>query len=101
MKRFGLWLQAKGRELREEPEAGKGALIASIILMGIGFIVVGISMQFGPTMLEGFEAMRTASNVSEYTALEPVIEFGPTMILLGFIVAVGVVGYLGIKMSRR
>lgn len=160
---------------------GKSRLIVTIILLGIGFIVVGIAMQFGPIMLEGFEETRLAtaeytdidttvetagsvttgnmtltytlpnnavayvtsvtSNVTEtpvadnfsgellyltgldgygasagnrtltcvyeyrsagyYTAFGPVVEFGPTMILLGFVVAVGVIGYLGIRLVRR
>lgn len=77
------------------------SLIGSVVLAAVCFILIGIAMNFGPDMLAGFETMRTADNVSQYTALDTVIEFGPTMILLGFIVAVGVAGFLGIRIASK
>lgn len=41
---------------------------------------------------------RTAT---EYTGLSPVLRFGPTICLLGFIIMVGVVGFLGIRMQKE
>ena len=70
-------------------------VIVGVVIAGVAFIIIGIAMAFGPTMLEGFEDMRTASNVSEYTALSDVIEAGPTLILLGFIISVGIGGFMG------
>ena len=74
-------------------------VIVGVVLAAVCFIIVGIAMAFGPTMLEGFESMRTADNVSEYTALTDVIEAGPTLILLGFIISVGIGGFLGIAIA--
>lgn len=74
-------------------------LVTQIIIGAIAFILIGVAVGFGPTMLTGFESMRTANNVSSYTGLTSVIGFGPTAILLGFIIMVGVVGFLGIKMA--
>lgn len=76
-------------------------LIKQIVIGGVSFIIIGVAIAFGPTMLEGFESMRTATNVSEYTGLGSVVEFGPTIILLGFIILVGITGFLGIKMAGK
>lgn len=74
-------------------------LITGVIFACIAFILLGIAMNFAPEMLAGFEATRIAPNVSEYTALDTVISFGPTIILLGFIIAVGVGGFMGIAIG--
>ncbi|KKN17310.1 hypothetical protein LCGC14_0967190 [marine sediment metagenome] len=76
-------------------------VIVGVVIAGIAFIIIGIAMAFGPTMLEGFESMRTADNVSEYTALDDVITAGPTLILLGFIISVGIGGFLGIAIAGK
>ena len=76
-------------------------LVKQIIIGAIAFIVIGVAMGFGPTMLAGFESMRVADNVSEYTGLDTVIEFGPVAILLGFIIMVGIVGFMGIRMVGK
>ena len=78
-----------------------GNVIKSIIVAAVAFIVLGIAMTFGPTMLEGFETMRTADNVSQYTGLATVIGFGPTLILLGFIISVGIIGFMGMKLWKK
>jgi len=74
-------------------------VLVGVVIAAVCFILVGIAMQFGPPMLEGFEAMRTATNVSEYTSLDTVISAGPTLILLGFIMAVGLGGFMGIAVA--
>ncbi len=76
-------------------------LVTQIIIGAIAFILIGVAIGFGPTMLTGFESMRTANNVSSYTGLTSVIQFGPTAILLGFIIMIGIVGFLGIKMAGK
>lgn len=93
MKRFVTWL-----ELPSFRDSQSGAVnIANIMLLGIGMIFMGIGAFFIPVMIEGFEEARTAANVSQYTGLSSIIEIGPTIIVLGFIVAGGVVGFMGIK----
>ena len=158
------------------------ALVKQIIIGGLAFIVIGLTLAFGPAMLEGFEATRadlstttqivnnvtrtnkastantsavdlqyalvaantayitsvTSNNTGDspvintvtttsanftgmngtqalrtltviydygtvqyYTGLGTVAQMGPTLILLGFIIAVGVVGFMGIKMTSR
>lgn len=74
------------------------SVIKMVIVAAVAFICLGIAMSFGPTMLEGFVAMAEADNVSEYTALDTVIKFGPTLILLGFIISVGIIGFMGLRM---
>ena len=76
-------------------------LVGAVILAGIAFIVVGISMTFGDTLIGGFDKVRGHGNVAEYTALSDVVEAGPTLIILGFIVMVAIVGFLGIKLAHR
>jgi len=76
-------------------------LIKQIIVGAVAFIIIGVAVGFGVTMLSGFESMRTAANVSEYTGLNTVIEFGPVIILLGFIIMVGIVGFMGIRMAGK
>lgn len=77
------------------------SLIGSVVLAAVCFILIGVAMNFGPDMLAGFEEMRTADNVTQYTALETVVEFGPTMILLGFIVSVAIAGFMGIRIASK
>ena len=74
-------------------------LIVQIIIGAVAFILIGIAMNFGPDMLGGFESMRTDASVGNYTGLTTVIGFGPTAILLGFIIMVGVAGFMGIRMA--
>lgn len=74
-------------------------LITGVVVAAVAFLLLGIAMNFGPTMLEGFESMRTAANVSEYTALEDVVESGPSLILLGFIITVAIGGFMGIALA--
>lgn len=77
------------------------ALVKQVIIGGIAFIVIGLALAFGPSMLTGFESMRTAGNVSQYTGLTTTVQMGPTLILLGFIIMVGVTGFMGIRMSSK
>lgn len=74
-------------------------LLVGVVVAAVCFLLLGIAMNFGPTMLEGFESMRTAGNVSEYTALEDVITSGPSLILLGFIITVAIGGFMGIAIA--
>lgn len=76
-----------------------GTLLVGIVIAAVCFIMLGIALRFGPTMLSGFEEMRTADNVSEYIGLEESISFGPTLILLGFEIAVGLGGFMGIGLA--
>ncbi len=78
-----------------------GTLVKQVIIGGIAFIVIGLAMAFGPAMLTGFESMRNAGNVSQYTGLTTVVQMGPTLILLGFIIMVGVAGFMGIKVAGK
>jgi hypothetical protein len=159
----------------------KKGLLSLLVIAGIAFILVGIAMNFGPTMLGGFEATRQTtstqtdtfdsptltSNVTEtltltyapwqglsgsvdtissnttgdssanvnslsgraltigsldnstvpklitvtyeygtisgggYTGFDAVATFGPTLLILGFIIAIGVTGFLGIRMAKK
>lgn len=36
--------------------------------------------------------------VAQYTAFSTILAFGPTMILLGFVVSVGIIAFMGIKL---
>ncbi len=81
--------------------AATSSLISVIVVMAIALIVVGIGIAIGgPTMLTGFETMRTNAAIGNYTSLSTIVTSGPTLILLGFIIAIAVVGFLGIKVAR-
>lgn len=86
---------------RNQLGAATSSLISVIVVMAIALIVVGIGVAIGgPTMLTGFEAMRTDASIGNYTSLSTIVTSGPTLILLGFIIAIAVVGFLGIKVAR-
>ena len=76
-------------------------LIGQTVIAAVAFILIGIAMSFAPVILEGFETIRTDPSTGNYTALDTVILFGPTMIILGFIIAIAIVGFMGIKAVGR
>ena len=73
------------------------SLLKSVIVAAVCFILIGIAMSFAPQILTGFETIRTNPSAGNYTALTTVIQFGPTMIILGFIISVALVGFMGIR----
>jgi len=73
------------------------SLLKSVIVAAVCFILIGIAMSFAPQILTGFEALRTDPSAGNYTALTTVVQFGPTMIVLGFIISVAIIGFMGIK----
>lgn len=79
--------------------------IAGIILLGISFALVGLGMKFAPTMITGFSDAYTAAtsadpNGTKFVMLTDAIGFGPGLVILGFIIAVAITGYLGVKLTR-
>jgi hypothetical protein len=75
-------------------------IVKGLIIAMIAFIFVGIGLLVGgPTMMQGFDATVNATNASQFTALQTVGKFGPTIIILGFIIMVGVGAFLGIKIG--
>lgn len=54
------------------------------LVIVIGMIMMTIGYYVFPSLLEGADTARTATNVSEFIALEPIIEVGPTLVLMGF-----------------
>ena len=72
-------------------------LIGQTVIAAVTFILIGIALGFFPNLLTGFEALRTDVSTGNYTALETVILFGPTIVLLGFIIAIAIIGFMGIK----
>lgn len=73
------------------------SLLKSVIIAAVCFILIGIAMSFAPQILTGFETIRTDASAGNYTALTTVVQFGPTMIILGFIISVAIIGFMGIK----
>lgn len=75
--------------------------VGTIMVLGIALIVVGIAAQFISPMLAGFSAAYTdasnATNSARFPTLLTVLAAGPTLIGLGFIVAVAIKQFLGIK----
>lgn len=77
-------------------------VVKGLIIAMIAFIFVGIGLLVGgPTMLQGFDETIHATNASTFTAFQTVGKFGPTIILLGFIIMVGVGAFMGIKVASR
>ena len=72
-------------------------LIVQTVIAAVAFIMIGVAMAFAPEILTGFDAIRTDPSTGNYTALSTVVLFGPTMIILGFIIAIAIVGFMGIK----
>lgn len=92
------WLR---RAHREEKGAVNTALITLVIIAAVAFVILGIGLSIGgPTMLAGFEDMRTDPSAGNYTSFVTIVQAGPTLILLGLLIAVAIVGFLGIKMAK-
>ena len=72
--------------------------IGGIMMLGIGMLMAAVGAYFIQPLLAGFDDARTANNISSFTATATVVKIGPTLIILGYIIAVGVVGFMGIKM---
>lgn len=78
----------------------RGSVITTVILMVIAFIMIGVGLSIGgPLMLTGFDTMINATNASTFTGFTTTAKAGPTLIILGFIIAIAVVGFLGIKVA--
>lgn len=78
------------------------SIVKGLVIAMIAFIFVGIGLTVGgPTMVSGFDSIINATNASSMTALQTIGKFGPGLILLGFIVMVGVVAFLGIKLNTN
>ena len=83
------------RRLRSQ----QGAVnIGGVMLLGIAMLIAAVGAYFINPLISGFDDARTHSNISSFTALSTVVQIGPTLIVLGYVVAVGVVGFLGIKL---
>ncbi len=72
-------------------------IITQVVIAAVAFIMIGVAMAFAPEILTGFDAIRTDPSTGNYTALSTVVLFGPTMIILGFIIAIAIVGFMGIR----
>ncbi len=89
------------RAWREQRGAVNTTLITMVIMAGVAFVILGISLSIGgPALLSGFEAIRTDTAAGNYTSLNTVVAAGPTLIVLGLLIAVAIVGFLGIKMAK-
>lgn len=71
--------------------------VGNVMLLGIAMIMAGVGAYFIPILISGFEAGRVSPNISHFTLATTIIQLGPGIIILGYVVAVGVVGFLGIK----
>lgn len=75
--------------------------IAGPLLLGISMIMATIGAYFiGPLMTAFLNAYNTAG-AGTLIAAQTVIGIGPTLIILGYVVAVGVVGFLGVKIITK
>lgn len=54
------------------------------LIFVIGMVMMTIGYYVFPSLLEGADSARTATNVSYYIALSPMIRIGPTLVLMGF-----------------
>ena len=97
-------------ELAETPFGGIVAAITSVTSNVSGDVLSAASVSGDSVNITGYpntSANRTVTvvynrgTVEQYTGLNNVIEFGPVIILLGFIIVVGIVGFLGIRMVGK
>jgi hypothetical protein len=94
VKHFSKRMALITRWAREE----KGQVnLGNIMMLAIGMVFMGIGAYFVPTMLGGFSAALADENIADFTGLENILKLAPTLIVLGFVVAGGIVGFLGIK----
>lgn len=86
-----------------------GALSATgLLMMGIGMIFIAVGFIVYPIVITGTDAILTynyTSNASitdsTYTGLTAVTGIVPLLILLGFVTAGVVTGFLGVRMQRQ
>lgn len=77
-----------------------GMLVAGPILMMLALIFSGIGIAIGgPILIEGYEDVRTADNIGQYTSADTVVEASPTLFLLGFVISGAIMGMLGITIT--
>lgn len=81
--------------MRTVPISYLVGILVAFVLLGIAFLVGG------PTMMQGFDAMVNATNASQFTAFQTIAKFGPALIVLGIIIAIAFVGFMGIKLSSQ
>ncbi len=75
--------------------------VAGPLLLGIAMIMATIGAYFIGPLVTAFLNAYNTPNVGNLIAAQTVIGIGPTLIILGYVVAVGVVGFLGIKSISR
>lgn len=79
-----------------------GAVSGNFMTMLMGIVLVAISFTIFPVVIEGAEESRTATNVTEYTGLQPMVEVGPTVAFAVLILGGAILtGYGGYRMARR
>lgn len=83
-----------------------GVDLGVIILLGVAFVFIGLGIRFSPGMIQGFSAAYTAATSADpngtiFVGLTDAISFGPGLIIIGFVIAVGVVGFLGVRLFSK
>ncbi len=78
--------------------------LSMIIMFAIAFILIGVAIRFSPNVIKGFsaayaEATSADPNGTIFIGLTDTLGIGPTAVILGFVVGVAIVGFLGIKMA--
>ena len=79
---------------------GQTLTVASVDVTTSGANTVNVT-GVESTTLQTITIVYDYGTVDQYTGLDTVIEFGPVAILLGFIIMVGIVGFMGIRMVGK
>lgn len=81
--------------------------IAGLMMMGIAMIFLAVGFIIYPIVLDSTDTIlawtyngTSSFTISDFTGLEPVAGITPLIVLLGFVVAGAITGFMGIRMIR-
>ena len=60
--------------------------IGGVMLLGIAMLIAAVGAYFINPLISGFDDARTHANISSFTALGTVVQIGPTLIVLGYVI---------------
>jgi len=103
------WLRYTVSVARLQTNRQRGSInIAGLMMMGIAMIFLAVGFIIYPIVLDSTDTILawtytgTTANatISTFTGLEPVTGITPLIVLLGFVVAGAISGFMGIRMLR-
>jgi hypothetical protein len=89
----------------------KGLNISGLMMMGIAMIFLAVGFIMYPIVMDATDTILAwtadaalvnlpAGDITDFTGLEAIVNITPLLVLLGFVTAGAVSGFLGIKMAK-